>query len=57
MEDLKSFVEKIAGGRAPADDEDFNAMDYSGGNFDDAFSLGYDEGYVGLARELLKKFF
>jgi len=31
--------------------------DHSGGNFDDAFSMGMGAGEVSLARGLLKKFF
>lgn len=27
----------------------------SGGNFDDAYSLGYDDGAIGAAREILKE--
>lgn len=32
------------------EDEDFNPMDYSGGNFDDAYSMGVDAGEVFAAR-------
>lgn len=34
------------------DGDDFNPADFSGGNFDDAFSMGIDQGYGDLAREI-----
>lgn len=37
----------------PADDEDFNPMDYFGGNFDDTFNGGESHGRASLAKELL----
>jgi len=53
---LKELIEKI---NSKADDEtctddneDFNAMDASGGNFDDAYDLGCEDGEVWFAREL-----
>jgi len=36
-----------------SDNEDFNVYDWSGGNVDDAFEMGLDEGYTLLAREIL----
>lgn len=40
--------------------EDFNPMDASGGNFDDAYDMGYEDGFVygklDILRELLKEF-
>jgi hypothetical protein len=38
---------------APDLNEDFNPMDCSGGNFDDAYEMGVEHGYVLFARELL----
>ena len=38
-----------------SDDADFNPMEYSGSNFDDAYWGGFDDGRVDLARELLKE--
>ncbi|OPH61890.1 hypothetical protein BC351_01215 [Paenibacillus ferrarius] len=35
--------------------EDFNACDASGGNFDDAYELGYDHGYEYGKRAALKE--
>lgn len=35
-----------------SDDPEFNAYDYSGGNFDDAFQSGMDDGEILFAGEL-----
>jgi hypothetical protein len=35
------------------DDADFNPMDYSGGNFDDCYYLGREDGDIDAAREVL----
>jgi hypothetical protein len=34
------------------DNIDFSALDHSGGNYDDAFALGYDAGWIAYARKL-----
>lgn len=54
---IKEHLEKIASQKACQDEEDFNPQDYAGGNYDDAFALGEDDGEIFLARALLKKFF
>jgi len=56
---LKEYLEKISQENAPTDPVPndpwgFNVFDASGGNYDDAFSMGCDEGRIQLARELLK---
>ena len=33
-------------------EEDFNALDFSGGNFDDAWQGGFDDGVTAFANEL-----
>lgn len=38
----------------PLVDKDFNVYDYSGGNFDDAYDLGFDAGETSLAREIVE---
>lgn len=53
--ELLKFLEKLAAKTAAADDEEFNAYDYSGGNFDDAYSTGCSDGQIYLARSILKK--
>lgn len=45
-------IYKIAEKKARSDNPEFNAMDWSGGNFDDAFSMGCDDGEIFLARRL-----
>lgn len=47
------IIEAKAACKSPADDVDFNAMDYSGGNYDDCFELGVQEGKILFAHELL----
>ena len=54
---LKEKLIKIAKKESWSDDPDFNIFDFSGGNYDDAFSGGCDVGEIDLARELLKEFF
>ncbi len=49
---LIDAINEYAGEELSSDDEDFNPMDYSGGNFDDAFNMGIDEGYRMFARYL-----
>jgi hypothetical protein len=48
-------LEKLTVGRdARSDDPRFNAMDWSGGNFEDAYQMGVDDGQILLARDLKK---
>lgn len=54
---LKSKLEKLATRKCWAENEDFCAYDYSGGNFDDAYSGGVDDGEAFLAKEILEEFF
>jgi len=42
----------LAAKKAHTDDTDFMVYDWSGGNIDDAYSLGSNDGEVILAREL-----
>lgn len=46
---------KLAQQTAKYDDDDFNAYDYSGGNIDDAYGIGQDDGKISLARQILKQ--
>ncbi|MDP2692443.1 MAG: hypothetical protein Q8O88_02250 [bacterium] len=50
---LKELAKKTAG----FDNDDFNTYDDSGGNFDDAYYRGCDDGEISLARGILKEFF
>ncbi len=53
--DLYDRIVKLASDEARADDEDFNPADWSGGNFDDAHSMGVDDGYIYLARDIISR--
>ena len=53
MKELIEKLEKFAKRECWGDDEDFCAMDYCGGNFDDAYSGGVDDGETYLARVVL----
>ena len=47
------LIRKVAAQKVSAEDENFNVMDYSGGNFEDAFNLGFEFGEISMARVLL----
>ena len=48
-------IVKNAADTVVGDDPDFNAMDYSGGNFDDAYAMGMDDGEVELAQWIVSE--
>jgi hypothetical protein len=52
-EEMITKLKKIAARETWFEDEDFNPMDFSGGNFDDAYYGGLEDGRVDLAREIL----
>ena len=53
-EKMMELLEKLAKRDCWSDNpEDFNPMDFSGGNFDDAYFGGVEDGKAELARELL----
>jgi hypothetical protein len=57
IEKLAKVIEKldsIAKKSPHCDKDDFNAYDYSGGNYDDAYALGCDDGERLLAAEILE---
>ena len=53
MDELIAKLKELAIQTAASDDEDFNANDHSGGNFDDAYDMGCEDGEIMLARKLL----
>ena len=57
MKQLIELLEELAKKKTLYDREDYDPQDFSGGNFDDAYSRGCDDGEVALARELLNRFF
>jgi hypothetical protein len=54
--EMKAMLEKIAKRKAWSDDEEFMVDDYAGGNIDDAYYGGTNDGEVLLSRALLKLF-
>ncbi len=55
-EAMKAKLEKLAGRQCWCDDGGFMVDDYAGGNIDDAYYGGVDDGQAVLARELLEEF-
>ena len=53
MDELIAKLKKLAVQTAATDNEDFSAYDYSGGQPDDAYDMGCEDGEIALARELL----
>lgn len=47
-------LKKLAKNKAWHHEEDFNAFDYGGGNFDDAYWGGHNGGMIDLAVEILE---
>jgi hypothetical protein len=48
------LLTELAKTQANIDNEDYNTYDYSGGNYDDAYYQGVEDGEILLARKLLK---
>ena len=58
MEELKNYLEEVASNLTHTDqDMYFNPYEASGGNYDDAFYMGLDDGKIMFARKLLVQFF
>ena len=58
MDKLREYLKEIAEKDAHSEncgDWGFNACDASGGNYDDAYSYGQEDGEIFLARTILKK--
>lgn len=51
-EEFKKRLLKLAKKKARCDKEDFMVDDYAGGNIDDAYSIGADDGEILMAREI-----
>ncbi len=56
-EKLIEKLKTLAAKKAACEHEDFSIYDYSGGNFDDAYRIGCQDGEIGLAQEILNEFF
>jgi hypothetical protein len=46
-------LKNIAGQKMASEHEDFDPCDFSGGNFDDAYYMGTEDGEISLARDIL----
>lgn len=57
LEELKERMEKLASRECWQNDPEFMPHEYAGGNIDDAYNGGVDDGETLLARHLLKEFF
>lgn len=56
-EKLKEMLEKLANRETWIGGGDFNPMEFSGGNYDDCYSRGMDDGETLLAKLLLEQLF
>ncbi len=54
IDEVKVMLEELAKRKCWCDNDDFSADDYSGDNFDDAYSGGYDDGESKLAQKILE---
>lgn len=50
---LKTLAQKRSDYDYLSDDDYFDPQDMSGGNFDDCYNMGIEEGNIQLAREIL----
>lgn len=57
MEELKKFLEEIAKDDPRCEQEGFNPYDDFGGNMDDSFYGGMEDGRIYLAKAILEEFF
>lgn len=55
VNDIIPYLKSVAAQKAYSDSENFNPCDHSGGNYDDAYNLGLDDGDILFARDLLRK--
>jgi hypothetical protein len=53
MNELIEKLKKITEKSAKCDREDFDLDGYAGGNIDDAYEIGYNDGRIHLAQDLL----
>lgn len=54
MPELIPLLKRLAAQNSPScDDKEFNAYDYCGGNYDDAWYGGVSDGETQLARKVL----
>lgn len=53
--ELIAKLKKLAKNKIRCENEEFTAIDWFGGNFDDAYNGGLDDGQVMLAQEILEE--
>jgi hypothetical protein len=56
-DELRQYLESVSKRECWFDDDDFSPCDYAGGNYDDAYYGGSDDGEALFARQLLSKYF
>ena len=49
-----AYLKKVASKKMASEEEDFNAYDWYGGNMDDAFQGGWNDGAIDMAATILK---
>jgi hypothetical protein len=54
MEKIKALLAELAAKKVCSDDSEFMVHDWAGGNIDDAYQLGCDDGERLLARQILE---
>jgi len=50
-----AYLKELANKKTWVEDPEFNPADFSGGNYDDAYSGGNSDGEIQLARTILEK--
>jgi len=53
IENIKLKLQEYANKKAGSDNKDFEIYDCCGGNYDDAYYMGCQDGEICLAREIL----
>lgn len=53
IDQIRKLVEELSKEKLCTEYEDYCSYDFFGGNFDDAYSSGREDGRVVLAREIL----
>lgn len=51
---IRKLLEQLASRHCWFEEDDYSIYDLCGGNYDDAYSGGYDDGEASLARSILK---
>lgn len=54
LDKIRELVEKSADRRCWSDEPEFNPDDFSGGNFDDAYAGGVEDGKAEMARSIIE---